>query len=300
MTTLIESHVYQETAPEITDAYDAYSIDLERIQSLTTQLVEQVEPYLFEGKKFENGDVITGIGDKNFVYVLDGNNPLSDIGRSIEAEVYETDSRWQQERELTQRYHEGLEDGSRFLLFVDASGDTPKAVGSIRVNTVSDPKDSGTLKYYNQAFPDGTDYDDIVAQLPSINVHDIVDLAILSDYRGLEKGIAPWLYQTLERYYGMTSDIWIACINDHAAKQLGLLGIKLATATDKKATYDGDQEEYGYYADTPANIREKTVRYYEALLARRKQTELSRALASAAMISAHGRVLANQEITLVA
>jgi len=299
MIKLIDTPIHLEPTPETTDAYDAYSIDSEFVRSLTAELVAGVEPYIYEGKQFENGDVISGIGDKRFVYVVDGSNPLSDIGRSIEAEVYETDVRWQQERGLTQKYHEGLEAGSKFILFVDATGDAPKAVGSMRVNTVSQAKDSGALKYFNQAFPDATDFDDLVARLPDTNVHDVVDLAILPDYRGLEKRIAPWLYQTLDRNYGQTSDFWIACINDHAAKQLGLLGIKFTMATDKKATYDGDIEQYGFYIDTPTNIKENTVKYYEDLL-KRRQTSISRSLASAAMISAHGRVVGQGEISLVA
>jgi hypothetical protein len=271
----------------------SYLLGEEAVSALTAELVAVQEPYFYNGKTFSDGAVISGLQEGRSVYLIDSKSPFAAVSRALEARIYNEDKKWQQDKSLTARYHEGLEDNVKFILAVDTSQEgSPQAVGTLRIADVQDADHSGLFKYFKEAFPQSDDLERVRQRIAEEDTRafDIVDLGVLPEYRGADQRVASWLYYGLAR---LTLDegcnYWIASVNDHEKRQLDRMGIgvNFVPITDKKATYDDDGQLYGFYEADPHQVIREAREYALELLT--AQSRIKQSLGALALIATTGR-----------
>lgn len=185
------------------------------------------------------------------VYVVNGNDPHSDLGRSLEGTVFMDE--WGLPQEVTQEDFAPFEGNSTFLLLVDQSDvKDPKLAGALRlVDCMTGP--SETEGSFREFFGDEIEYPiELQQQKTGEGLWDIATVSAPPEYRGGE--LSAWLYHGLYRYsleQGVNK--WISNINPKEIRNLKeYIGIPFERVAGLgngvyESPYNGKKTNFGFY-----------------------------------------------------
>ena len=209
-----------ELQPRVEPVQNPYFLDYD--SSVTQELLKDVvTSYIPYADGISNPD----LGTKR-IYMLNGDQHGSDLGRVIEANVLKEDPKWGQSPEETSSDLAPLEANSRFFILVDMTENGPELAGSLRI------ADCGKGTSETESFIKKTQGD---IELPEVlqmkdgreGVWDVVYIAVRSEY---QNGInSAWLYHAL--YKNSVEEgvrEWTSNISRDEHKRLKMMGIPFA------------------------------------------------------------------------
>lgn len=240
-----------ETLQQPQDIPNPYFLDLDSLYAnlLLENIVANYKPY---ADSTTNSD----LGTKK-IYLVNGDEYGSDLGRIAEAELMEKDPRWNQPRDVTMTDFAVIEDNSRFFLLVDDTDQGPELIGSLRVADC-DKGPSETEKFFTDSF--GKDVlipEKMKSGKDQEGIWEIVLVVVKPEY---QDGVhSAWLYYAMHKNsVDEGKKGWISNITDEEHKRLNRLGIPFEQieGTDKvqvQSREDADPVSLGFYY-TPLDI----------------------------------------------
>jgi hypothetical protein len=161
------------------------------------------------------------LGSKS-IYIFEGNQEGSNLGRVVEASVLKNDPKWGMAPEELKHSLSPLEDNSRFFVLVDNTEDGPVLVGSLRIADCQKGP-SETIGFYEETHEQAPVPAELTAEEGS-KIWDIVYVAVRPEF---QDGVnSAWLYFAMHKNSGESSvDKWISNITNDERKRLAFIGI---------------------------------------------------------------------------
>lgn len=200
------------------------------------------------------------------IYKAAGQDPVSDVGRTLEADVFSQSAGYSPE--YLEAYFSRYDPNSIFLIMVDESSRQPELAGVLRVIDCAGGE-SETIDFFKEFHGEATPVPPELAGLPGEKVWDVMSIVIDPRHRDGTK--STWLYHAL---YKMSLDEgvdrWISNIVPREIRNLRQrLGIPFADVPGLEPVSDvmpnGTQATYSFYYAEVAGLGQAVERRIQAL-----------------------------------